>query len=292
VGVARSGTTLLQRLLDGHPRLYAIHRETHVVDWCGAPDPVAAFLARRRSDGEFFPDAGRREALVAHLRERIRGPVPLHRALRILLDGLVRLQPPPPGATTWVEKTPKHLRWVPALRSAFGPGTRFLCLVRDPRAVMSSQFQKWRRGEEVHVRTFAARWIEADDLALRLERTVPGFLALRYEDLVADPRGSARRAAEHLGVGWDDALLNPTDRGRAWRGNSSTKERVDGVSDAALDRWEERLDPAAVLELEHLLAPRMEARGYPLRNPAAARPSVRRLYLEAAARLRARKDVV
>ena len=40
VGVPRSGTTLLLRLLDGHPDLLVLPHESHAADWHGAPDPA------------------------------------------------------------------------------------------------------------------------------------------------------------------------------------------------------------------------------------------------------------
>ena len=286
VGLARSGTTLLQRLLDGHPALLVMRRESHASDWCSAPNPADAFLEWRKRDREFFDAPADRDALLAHLRARLPGPSPVPEALRALVEGIVRIRPPAPGCAAWVEKTPKHLWNTPELLGAFGPATRFVHVVRDPRAVMASQFERWERGKPLHVRTFAARWAAADHLARTFERAHPEFIAVRYEDLVRETEAVMRRVAGHLGIEWHPILAEPTDDAAPWGGNSSTKEKVSGVSAASLDRWAEQLEPAHLDLLERLLAPRMRGRGYEPRSPSADRPDLRRAWVELVARCR------
>jgi len=289
-GVPRSGTTLLLRLLDGHPDLLVLPRETHAADWHGARDPVAAFRARRREDGPLFADSGRSEALDAWVAARLRGPADIGSALRAVVEGFARLLPAPPGARAWVEKTPKHLYRVPALRRAFGEGTRFLCLLRDPRAVAASQFTRWKRGGARHVRTFAARWAAADVVTRRFEAAMPGFRVLRYEDLLADPEGAMRGVAAHLGVPWHPSLLLPTDRGVPWAGNASSRLALPRVA-LEPERGTRDLSPREAALVERLLAPRMRARGYEPRDPAAGGPSAARAWIEAVARFRVLREV-
>jgi sulfotransferase family protein len=276
-GVPRSGTTLLVRLLDGHPRLLVLPRESHAGDWHRAPSPALAFRERRRKDGAFFPDPDRTGALIAFLGERLPGPAGLREALLAIVEGYARGLGSAGRADAWVEKTPNHLRLVPQLREAFGPSTRFLCMVRDPRDVAASQFSRWKRGGALHVRTFAARWAFSDLLARRFEESIPGFRTLRYEDLVARPEESMRGAADHLGIPWDSCLLDPTVLGAPWIGNASSRRR-------ALTDGESRL-------LERLLAPRMRARGYAPREPGADGPSAARGWIELVARFRALREV-
>jgi hypothetical protein len=187
-----------------------------------------------------------------------------------------------------VEKTPNHLRRVPELARAFGPATRFLCLVRDPRSVAASQFERWRRGGALHARTFAARWAYADHLARRWESSVPGFRILRYEDLVARPEEGMRGVAGHLGIPWDRRLLEPTLDGAPWPGNASSRRALEGI--AAWDRGARTLAPGEAGIIERLLAPRMRARGYAPADPAADRPSAGRAWSEAVVRVRALRE--
>ena len=290
VGVARSGTTLLVRLLDAHPQLFVLPCESHAVDWCGAESPVAAFIARRGMDGPFFRDGKRRVPFEQMLGRMLPGPASLPDALRALVASYAHYEPPPESARAWVEKTPKHLRNVPLLLHAFGPDTRFVCMVRDPRAVMASQFERWDRGALRHVRTFAARWAEADRLTARFEADIPQFRVVRYEDLVAKPEATMRGVAAHLGIDWDEILLAPTARGAEWRGNTSANAPQSGISAESVSRYVDQLGPDALREIERIVAPRIVARGYDLADRSALRPSLRRAIAEAHAWARVRRE--
>ena len=290
VGVPRSGTTLLLRLLDGHPDLLVLPHESHAADWHAAPDPARGFRDRRRLDGPYFPDAARADALEQRLRRALPGPSGIGAALRALADAYAAVLPAPPGLHAWVEKTPKHLARVPELRRDFGGDARFVCAVRDPRAVAASQFTLWKRGGARQVRTFAARWAAADILARRFEAAVPGFRTIRYEDLVADPERTMRAVAAHLGVPWHPCLLEPTDRGAAWNGNASTRAARTGVT-LEPEQGMRALSPGEERLVERLLAPRMRARGYEPRDPRAAGTSPERAWIELVARVRILREV-
>jgi hypothetical protein len=290
VGVPRSGTTLLLRLLDGHPDLLVLPHESHASDWHAAPDPARGFRERRRLDGPYFREPSKADALEDRLRRALPGPSDIGAALRALADAYAGVLPAPPGLLAWVEKTPKHLVRVPEIRRAFGDDARFVCVVRDPRAVAASQFTLWKRGGAGHVRTFAARWTAADILARRFEAFVPGFRTIRYEDLVEDPDRATRGIAAHLGIPWHPCLLEPTERGAPWRGNASTRAARTGVT-LEPEQGMRALSPGEERLVERLLAPRMRARGYEPRDPRAAGPSPARAWIELVARYRILREV-
>jgi len=142
VGVSRSGTTLLSRLLDGHPEIVALPGETFLTDWCGAPDPVYAFFQSAGVGKDFASKPKRRPRIEAAMRARLRGPCGVRDGMRALLEALLPFLPngpERPKAVLWLEKTPRHRHRVPVLVRAFGPETRILYMVRDPRAVFASK---------------------------------------------------------------------------------------------------------------------------------------------------------
>jgi len=47
-----------------------------------------------------------------------------------------------------------------------------------------------------------------------------------------------RRVADACGLEWHPALVQPTLAGRAWEGNSSTRQEFQGISDAPLHQWQ------------------------------------------------------
>ncbi len=280
VGVARSGTSLFVSLLDDHPELSVLPYESKVLDWCGAADPVSELLGNSRY-GTLFPEGtSERDLLESEMRAHIRGPTDMRTALLGLVAGVRRARPPRPTESMWVEKTPKHLRSVPLIARAFGADTRFVCMLRDPRAVLSSQHKRWGRAGTVSVRAFCRRWATADALTRQFEQELPHFRVFRYEDLVAAPEQTMRAAAEHLGIAWNDSLLAPSRRGEDWAANSSFGRTVKGLTTDAVERWREELEPREVRVLERLLGARMERRGYAPDGPGGL--YWRRAYMEGA----------
>lgn len=286
VGVPRSGTTLFARLLDGHPQLFVLPFETHASVLAGRPDPATPLLARIARVQKLAQGSRQEEQLARALRARLPGPADLETLLRAVIETLYEQAGAPPRAEVWVEKTPRHLRVVPELLRLFGPETRVIAVVRDPRAVMASRRTRFERIGAGNVRHFAQRWAFADALTRRFAARFPAFLAIRYEDLVADAEAVGRRAADHLRIDWDPALVQPTRSGEAWSGNSSFgRGTQSGVSSAYVDRWRTELVPEDVARLELLLRDRMRAWRYePLSRRAG--PSLGRLVVEVVTALR------
>lgn len=265
VGVARSGTSLLKALLDGHPAMWVPPAESFAVDWCDASDPAAAFLALPRYDALLPAGSAERGQVEDTLRRLVRPGCGPARAVLAFLEAMALVRPPAAGATHWVEKTPKHLRIVPTLLSQLPPSTRVVCVVRDPRAVLASQARRWERGRTPQgMRHFARRWATGDALTRRFQQRYASFLAVRYEDLVEAPEAVMRRVAEHVGVSWDDILVQPTRGGEPWGGNSSygTEGAASRISPVSLKRYEQELPESIVAGVSRLLAPRMERWGY------------------------------
>jgi len=257
LGMPRSGTTLLRALLDGHPDVFVAPWETKAVDWCRQPDPVAGLLTDTRYAREFPRQSPEGAAFEAAVRRRVPGPRDPAAAVEAVVEALLELDPPaqPPGL--WIEKTPKHLAIVPEL-ARLRPGARFLCLLRDPRAVLASHAKRWDKTGRGQQRRLAQKWALAEELARRFEHSVPGFATVRYRDLVHEPEATTRRVCEHLGVAWQKTLLTPSSRGDPWKGPRGQT----GISTSAVDAWKGELAPGRVRLIESVLGERMARRGY------------------------------
>jgi hypothetical protein len=294
VGVGRSGTTLLVSLLDGHPELLSLPHESKAVSWHAADDPVSRLYEVTPYGDRFPAEPDAREAFDARLRSRLQGPANLRTALLALVDAVVRTGTPSDvaKASTWLEKTPKHLPRVPTLLAEFGPSTRAICVIRDPRAVFLSRSRRWNRRGVHALRVFARRWAFYDALSCRFELSHPGFRVVRYEDLVRHPEPTLRGVADHLGIAWHASLLEPSRMGEPWRGNSSFEQRgaQAGLSSASLDRYRTELADDEISEIERLLGPRMVHRGYALEVVTDLGPTWRRLRLEIASRGRVLRE--
>lgn len=233
VGAARSGTTLLTRLLSAHPRIH-LHHERRVLELAG----VAGALLRTGGRG-----------------------VEPNPAPNVLAGDLARGRPyaesvlraGTPGETAWFgDKYPPYAGQIPTL-AAVWPQARFIHIVRDGRGVVASWLHTWprdhawRRSARVPtVDRIATSWAHSVDTAdtagarLGPER----YLAFRYDDLLDDPMATGRRWLALLGEeshpDFEAALAEVSRRGD-WRRDLSAAETatIEGVPTAAatLARW-------------------------------------------------------
>src|SRR5687767_10415268 len=122
---ARSGTTLVQRLLDAHPSLSG-PPETNVFNGCARflrDEPVASGFGVGTVSGLAF--AGISEA---KLYERVRD----------FAFGLLGTLREKSGKPLWVEKSPYDMFHVPLIARLCGDRVRYLWLVRHPLDVIVS----------------------------------------------------------------------------------------------------------------------------------------------------------
>jgi hypothetical protein len=270
VGHRKTGTTLVLDLLDAHPRLQALpgesnHFLTFLPRFGGlyagrvaaeaqrwwllrliTPSGIPPFWAAGRP---WELDVDPYELFTRRLLELGRD----HPALDPL--GLVAValhaamnanREPAPAPVAWVEKTPGQEHRVDEILARY-PEARFVHVLRDPRSVAAAlrRLDRARDAETDLVAvglTVGRSFDTAEQNATRLGDS--RYLVLRYENLVADPRGEMRRAAAFVGIDWADSLLTPTVGGVEATSNSAWSDRqVTGEIEAArLDLWRGELD--------------------------------------------------
>ena len=282
VGLKRSGTSLLKSLLDGHPGLWVLPRESKTFHWREAKDPVAALLKKTKYR-ECFPEgsdegAAFDAALSKRLTPEALSSVP--ESIRALADTVAEVRGCPTAATYWMEKTPDHLLDVSGLLRAFGPQTRVVCTIRDPRAQIASRARRRAPGEHFPISRFAYKWALADSLMEHFEANHPEFLLVRYEDTVLKTRETVERVLRHLELDWTENQLTPTREGTDWSANSSYEKKTQGITTGSLERYREQLEPSQIEEIERLLAPRMRRRGYEPGKQASAGGGAKRWLME------------
>lgn len=124
--------------------------------------------------------------------------------------------------TMIVEKTPRHIRKVDAIRRAV-PGARFIVLVRDGRDVTASIAQRYP-GNFAHG---VARWVFDNGIALSLRQQADALI-VRYEDLVVDPGRAVAGICAFLGIAYDASMLNYHREPHLWYGEKEVR-RTSGV---------------------------------------------------------------
>lgn len=206
IGAAKSGTTLLARVLDQHPDVaciwesYAFHPRSQAsifhpasANWRKhgfAETEVRRWAGIWRSE----PRAFLRRALRRLTRRTFLARSCFRRTMPEALADFARRC----GATVAGDKWPWYVEHLTDLLSVFPQG-RYIYNVRDPRGLWNSaqRFKGRGRGDEL-----LQRMLDADRrVSPYLGR--PNFLSLRYEDLVTKPEPTCRQVFDFLGCDWD-----------------------------------------------------------------------------------------
>jgi len=220
VGMPRSGTSLLEQILDAHPEIAGageaatLGRAVHHLNGAGATDLSDPML---RADAKLTPGGLRREA-------------------NAMLDRLKR----DAGKARFVtDKTPLHAFHLGPLQLLL-PCARVINMLRDPRDV----------GLSYHTRGFVGLNPQAADLGhvgvvynqyrrlmeyWKAQLDLP-ILDVRYENLVTENEREVRRVLEFLDLPFDDACLRSHETTRTTITASADQVRAP-VHTGAIGKW-------------------------------------------------------
>ena len=225
-GFPRSGTTLLEQVLDSHPGVIS-SEERDVFS-------REVFL----SLGEGSASGATVLEMLDHLSaERI---IEQRRRYFTYMEGMLR---EPIGDRVHLDKNPAMNLMIPPMLRVLRE-MRLLVALRDPRDVLVSCFLRYlplnpvsvcfltiERTVERYVLDMGA-WLKLRDMV-----QTP-WIEVRYEDTVADLEKQARRALELLDLPWDDAVLAYRDRATTRQVLSPTYEAVTRpIYTTAIGRW-------------------------------------------------------
>lgn len=271
VGCPRSGTTLVQQLLNAHPDI-RIGPETHFIHrfwqrWREYGDLGGKGWDRLVRDVASIPelaDIGISPAEVTAAAEKL-DPRSPGRLLESLLERFAG------EATVTGEKTPNHLLYMPLLQDWI-PRARFIHVLRDPRAVVNSwRTVPWSSGTRYGD---AAIWRHYLRTALRDPPGPDTLLQVRYEALVEAPEEETRRMAAFLDVPHDPGMVEHHRSGSVavdverepWK-----RRAAEPLTRAPADRWQRELTPREVFQVEATVGGLMERLGYAATTPRFAR---------------------
>lgn len=247
-GFPRSGTTLLEQVLEAHPDVVSSEEK----EVFGA-DVFVAMGAGRAADS----------SIIEMLDEL--SPDQLLEARRFYLGAMEAMLGEPIGARLHVDKNPTMNLMIPPMRRAF-PELKLIVALRDPRDVVVSSFLRYLPVNPISVcyltldRT-VDRYLLDMGAWLKLRDMIGDWVEVKYEDAVRDLRGEAQRTLAALGLPWDDAVMAYREQAGKKPVESPTYEQVTRpVYATSVGRWrnyERQLGP--VLER---LAPMVETLGY------------------------------
>lgn len=263
LGMPRSGTTLLRRLLDAHPRIAA---------------PGETFLLRgaaRFLESETIAD-GIDYGVLGGLRAAGFAEDDVLRRLRDLVFGFLDEVADSEGKPRWAAKTAVDSFHIENIERVFGEHAYFVCLLRHGLDVVCSldEFSGEVRGyiRELHayvaryprpLEAFAHAWADVTRGLLDFADRHPGTaLVCRYEDLVREPEATLGRILGFVDEDFDPRLLKAAFRGGEVKGLGDWKTYSKPAIDTeSLERWRE-LPEAALAGLAEIVNPTLAAAGY------------------------------
>jgi tetratricopeptide (TPR) repeat protein len=223
VGLPRSGTTLLERIVSSHHDVHGCGEldfwSEHGPAWSNAkPDQLAKVAGRLQ------------ESYLRELRERA------------------------PAAVRATDKMPFNFFWVGLVHLLF-PKARIVFSLRNPVDTCLSIYTTPLRDSWGFASAFGdLAWYYRLHLRLldhwRAVLPPDRWLDVHYEDVVADPQKAARRLIAFCDLAWDPACLRPQDNRDEVRTASSWQARQP-IYQSSVERWR-RYEPW-LSELRNLL---------------------------------------
>lgn len=188
VACGRSGSSLLSRMLNAHPRL-AVPNETHLFDnyyrLLSNYGDLGVARNRERLVDDILSTARMREWSPKVDREQVLSSIKVP-SFSGIADAILRSWSEMQNKSRWGEKTPQHLSYWREILACF-PDAKFIHIVRDGRDVALSWIRAPFGPKTVY--TAAKRWVQDLAQADDLKASVPEqtFLEIRYEDLLQNP---------------------------------------------------------------------------------------------------------
>lgn len=205
VGVGRSGTSLLQSMLNAHSEIF-VTPETALFRY---------FVTRQLLQKEY-----EKGSLVA-VERKLQDYEPLKRVafdfskLSINPSKSIDKQvyqavhlPEDGEAQTYVDKDPRLVEYLCSLSEVY-PHALVIHIVRDPRDVLCSKMKaSWSQGRSLFVYAFA-NYIQLK-MAQKFGKTLfnENFLELRYEDLLERPEHELKSIVNSLDLQFEDSMLD------------------------------------------------------------------------------------
>lgn len=222
VGFPRSGTTLLETMLDAHSGLACMDERAFLQD---ALDSMSA-------SGLMYPeDLGKLDAAD-------------HAAMRARYDKLVAECVTLSDGQRLVDKNPLNLLKLPLIRRLW-PNAQIILALRHPCDVVLSNYMQhfvspmftvMCRTLESTARSYAnalSFWHSQQSLL------AADVLTVRYENLVVDVESNARRIVDFLQLPWEDAVVRVDEhaRKRGFISTPSYTQVVQPVYSRSVERW-------------------------------------------------------
>ncbi len=164
------------------------------------------------------------------------------------------------NSTHWIDHTPTHIQYGLILSKLF-PESKFIHLIRDPRAVAASIIDRdWGPN---NVKDASKLWAESIGYGCALQQSIPDrVLVIYYEDLLLSTEPVLKEVCDFIGIEYASNMLG----GTGFKLPEYTKEQHDlvgkSIDSSRIDGWKEKLTASEIYEIEDRLLSLMTIHGY------------------------------
>ncbi len=240
LGFPRSGTTMLETMLDAHPQLASMDERAFIQD----------VVDEMHKAGFKYPDD------LGQLDDEV--CTRLRRTYANLVTTQARVDP----SLRLVDKNPLNIMRLPLIARLF-PKAKIILALRHPCDVVLSNFMQTFRAPAyiamcATIESTAQGYADTFDFWINQAAVLaPDVLELRYEDVVDDIEAQSRRIAEFIGIDWDERMVNFHQRAkdRGFIGTPSYHQVVEPINRRGMARWEkyrEYMEPAIPILQRHI----------------------------------------
>jgi|GEM_PF-2639637 hypothetical protein len=256
VGVRRSGTNWLRRIVDAHPDATVIPGETYLFSHGIAPlvERVQHGIAGSARTGFAFVDRSDFLCDVRSLCDRI-------------LAGHLHASDIPGYLVA--ERTPDHVRHLELIGDVY-PDAAVVHIIRDGRDVARSLVsQPWGPADHAEA---AEEWVSGIGAARAAAPRLSRYLEVRYEQMLADPASHVPALYRFLGLDDTDDVV------RRALAEADVPYNVDPESGTVREgKWRQGLDPGDLARVLRVAGPLLTELGYDDGAPGAVSPPTTRV---------------
>lgn len=281
-GNSRSGTTLLMRAFNCHPNVHAVN-EPHFWERLYLPEEENVVLdeeqqihlmnrlicsqrqsfQREENIGQYQEES---QHALAHAGFQIRNKLDVY-------DAFLHHEAARMGKQIPCEKTPRNVFYIPEILNRFS-NAHVLVMVRDPRSVLLSQKNKWKRRklgsvgfpvkEQIRLRlnyhpvVMSKLW-RAGALAGR-SHSSDRVHQVKFEDFVSRPQEVLQRLCEAIGISYSEVMLNVPQAGSSVERDA---EGATGFRSKDSDMWRTHLNQTEIAISDQMTAGIRRQIGYP-----------------------------
>jgi len=273
VNKARSGSTMVHSVLDAHPNIcatiesrFALHLYTKynsTTDWTDRI--INSFINDVFTDRGYrlFWGVSKSELVILFSKYHINNFSDACKVIYLSYNSIFEKN----EIKVIVDKNPSYARFMPELMKIF-PNAKFIHLVRDPRAVVSSN----RIAFNGKIPRITNSWILLNGL-IESKKNEISFLTIRYEDLVKTPKTSFQLIFDFLNIEFKKEMLEAHSTVKRIKENHnyySLKHHANvstTINSKSIDSWKKKLSEEEVNLINYMTSKAAIKYGYDILKP-------------------------